>query len=63
MKAIEMRLSGVPVKEVMEQLSIRNNTQLKIWMKWYRKGRIKSLWSNLLANNTAMVKDLSMHRN
>lgn len=38
MKAIEMRLVGVPVKEVMEQLGIRNKTQLKTWMRWYRKG-------------------------
>ncbi|RAS75184.1 integrase, partial [Priestia endophytica] len=29
LKAIEMRLAGVPVKEVMETLQIRNHTQLK----------------------------------
>ena len=29
MKAIEMRLAKVPVKEVMEELNIRNKTQLK----------------------------------
>ncbi|WP_419884733.1 IS3 family transposase [Paenibacillus sp. B-A-8] len=38
MKAIEMRLAGVPVKEVMEQLGIRNKTQLKTWMRWNRNG-------------------------
>jgi len=38
MKAIEMRLAGVPVKEVLEQLNIKNHTQLKVWMKWYREG-------------------------
>lgn len=32
MKAIEMRLAGVPVKEVMAELNIRNRTQLKTWM-------------------------------
>ncbi|WP_397346656.1 hypothetical protein [Paenibacillus polymyxa] len=32
MKAIEMRLARVPVREVMEQLGIRNKTQLKTWM-------------------------------
>lgn len=40
MKAIEMRLAGVPVKQVMEELCIRNVTQLKTWMKWYRNGEI-----------------------
>ncbi|TKH40080.1 hypothetical protein C1I59_00980 [Paenibacillus polymyxa] len=43
MKAIEMRLAGVPVKEVMEQLVIRNKTQLKTWMRWYRKGEVHRL--------------------
>ena len=43
MKAIEMRLAGVPVKEVMEQLNIRNKTQLKTWMRWYRNGELHRL--------------------
>ncbi len=30
MKAIEMRLAGVPVKEVLEPLNIKNHTQLKV---------------------------------
>lgn len=40
MKAIEMRLAGVPVKQVMEELTIRNKKQIKTWMKWYRNGEI-----------------------
>ncbi len=40
MKAIEMRLARVPVREVMEQLGIRNKTQLKTWMRWYQKGEV-----------------------
>ncbi|MFS0691157.1 IS3 family transposase [Sporosarcina sp. 179-K 8C2 HS] len=43
LKAIKMRLAGVPVKEVMEELSIRNRTQLKTWMKWYRNGELHRL--------------------
>lgn len=43
MKAIKMRLAGVPAKEVMEELSIRNVTQLKTWMKWYRNGELHRL--------------------
>ncbi len=38
-----MRLAGVPVKEVMEQLTIRNKTQIKTWMRWYRNGELKRL--------------------
>lgn len=38
-----MRLAGVPVKEVMEKLGIRNVTQLKVWMKWYREGELHRL--------------------
>ena len=36
MKAIEIRLAGVPVKEVMEEF----NMQLKTWMRWYRNGEL-----------------------
>ncbi|MCG7346592.1 helix-turn-helix domain-containing protein [Sporosarcina sp. ACRSL] len=43
LKAIEMRLAGVPVKEVMEELNIRNYTQLKTWMRWYRNGEMHRL--------------------
>lgn len=43
MQAIQMRLSGVPVREVMEKLAIRNVTQLKVWMKWYREGELHRL--------------------
>lgn len=43
MKAIEMRNASVPVKEIMEQLNIRNKTQLETWMKWYRKGELNRL--------------------
>ncbi|MEC1068311.1 IS3 family transposase, partial [Priestia megaterium] len=39
LKAIEMRLAGIPVKEVMETLQIRNRTQLKTWMRWPRNGK------------------------
>jgi len=43
MKAIEMRLQGLPVKQVMEELNIRNRSQLKTWMKWYREGEFHRL--------------------
>ncbi|MGG1369565.1 IS3 family transposase [Priestia megaterium] len=39
-KAIEMRLGGIPVKEVLSQLNIRSYTQLKRWMRWYKNGEM-----------------------
>ena len=47
MKAIEMRLARVPVKEVMEELNIRNYTQLKTWMK------LVSKWRNPSSSSTS----------
>ena len=43
MKAIEMRIAGTPVKQVLEELNIKNKTQLKTWMKWHRDGEIHRL--------------------
>ncbi len=43
MKAIEMRLAGIPVKQVLEELAIKNHSQLKTWMKWYREGEMHRL--------------------
>ena len=43
MKAIEMRLAGIPVKQVLEELAIKNESQLKTWMKWYREGEMHRL--------------------
>ena len=40
MKAVKMRLAGVPVKEVLKELNIRNRAQLKTWMKWYKAGEL-----------------------
>ncbi|MEC0322222.1 IS3 family transposase, partial [Bacillus vallismortis] len=31
-KAVEMRLAGVPMKEIMQELNIKNNTQIKTWV-------------------------------
>ncbi|MEB4855864.1 IS3 family transposase [Priestia megaterium] len=38
LQAIEMRLAGIPVKEVMDTLQIRNRTQLQTWMRWHKNG-------------------------
>lgn len=39
-QAIEMRLAGIPVKQVMEQMNIKNKTQLETWMRWYKNGEL-----------------------
>ena len=43
MKAIEMRLAGVPERVVMDELGIRNKTQLQTWLRWYRNGEMHRL--------------------
>ena len=40
MKAIEMRLAGIPVKQVMDELNIKNKSQLLTWMRWYKAGEM-----------------------
>ena len=40
MKAVQMRLAELAVKEVMKELNVRNYTQLKTWMKWYKAGEL-----------------------
>ncbi|AHK51023.1 transposase [Bacillus velezensis TrigoCor1448] len=37
-KAVEMRLAGVPVKEIMQELNIKNKTQVQTWVRWYNAG-------------------------
>ncbi|XLG09399.1 Hypothetical protein ACI5QM_00879 [Bacillus subtilis] len=46
-KAVEMRLAGVPMKEIMQELNIKNNTQIKTWVRWYKAGdthRLTACW-------------------
>ena len=33
-----MRLAGVPTKQVLIELNIRNKTQIETWMRWYKNG-------------------------
>jgi len=59
MKAIEMRLAGIPVKQVLEELNIRNHSQLKTWMKWYRNGELHRL-EQPVGKHIHLAKDLNM---
>ncbi|MDQ7724056.1 IS3 family transposase [Bacillus halotolerans] len=37
-KAAEMRLAGVPMKEIMQELNIKNKTQVQTWVRWHKAG-------------------------
>ncbi|MEC2184188.1 transposase, partial [Bacillus spizizenii] len=39
-KAVEMRLAGVPMKEIMQKLNIKNKTQVQTWVRWHKAGDI-----------------------
>lgn len=40
MKAIEMRLAVMPMRQVLNELNIRHRTQVETWMRWYKNGEI-----------------------
>ncbi|MEC0252523.1 IS3 family transposase [Bacillus halotolerans] len=37
-KAVEMRLAGVPTKEIMQELNIKNKTQVQTRVRWHKAG-------------------------
>ncbi|CAM3606370.1 ISBsu1 transposase, ORFA [Bacillus inaquosorum KCTC 13429] len=37
-EAVEMRLAGVPMKEIMQELNIKNKTQVQTWVRWHKAG-------------------------
>lgn len=37
-KAVDMRLAGVPVKKIMQELNIKNETQVMTWVRCYKSG-------------------------
>ena len=39
-KALEMKLQGYSTKQVMQELNIKNETQVKTWSRWYKNGEI-----------------------
>ncbi len=36
--AIQMKKENIPVKTIMEELGIKNKTQIEAWGRWYRNG-------------------------
>lgn len=40
LQAVQMKLQGIPTKVVMEELNIRNDTQVETWMRWYKNGEM-----------------------
>ena len=37
-KAVEMKLQGYSTKQVMQELNIKNKTQVETWFRWYKNG-------------------------
>lgn len=37
-KAIQMKKENIAVRVIMEELGIKNKTQIKTWWRWYRNG-------------------------
>ncbi|QQC96534.1 IS3 family transposase [Mammaliicoccus sciuri] len=37
-KVVEMKLKGYSTREIMDALNIKNESQVKVWWKWYRNG-------------------------
>jgi len=40
LKAVEMKLQGIPTKVILEELNIRNDTQIETWTRWYKNGEM-----------------------
>jgi transposase-like protein len=38
-EAIKMKQAGKTNQEIMDQLGIKNKTQIKTWMRWYKDGQ------------------------
>ena len=38
LKAVEMKLAGVPVKKMMTELNIKSESQVYTWYYWHRDG-------------------------
>lgn len=41
MKAVQMKLAGVPTKQILTELNIRNSTQVETWTRWYKNGELE----------------------
>lgn len=40
LKADKMKLQGIPTKVKLEELNIRNDTQIETWTRWYKNGEM-----------------------
>lgn len=37
-QAVQMKLDGKPMREILGELGIKNESQVKTWVKWFRNG-------------------------
>lgn len=38
-----MRLAGIPMKQVLNELTVRHRTQVETWMRWYKNEEMHRL--------------------
>ena len=55
-KAVEMKLQGYTTKQVMQELNIKNETQVETWFRWYKNGETHRS-TNRWGNNILMKKE------
>ena len=37
-QTVQMKLAGKPMKEILKKLGIKNESQVKTWVKWFQNG-------------------------
>ena len=37
-QAVQMKMAGEPMKDILEKLGIKNKSQVKTWVKWFQNG-------------------------
>lgn len=40
LQAVQTKLKGIPTKMIVEELNIRNDTQVETWVLWYKNGEM-----------------------
>ena len=55
-KAVEMKLQGYSTKQVMQELNIKNETQVETWFRWYKNGETRRFHQQI-GNNILTKKE------
>ena len=55
-KAVEMKLQGYSTKQIMQELNIKNETQVETWFRWYKMEKL-IVSTNRWGNNIPIIKE------